>query len=898
MKFRDLPIRRKLLTIISIAAGIGLGLNLILFTAGDLQSKRNAMTSQLNSLAQIVAQTSAAAIRFDDQEAASATLAGLAVRPEIVSATITLPKGRVIAEYPRAQPTLPTGNQKVEDASQRGKNLLHLTQEIRQDGELLGMVAIEADLSDAWRDTLSSLALASLTSLLAFAVAIMMATRLQRSISNPLLQLTAMADAVAADGNHNRRLDLPQGDEIGELANRFNAMLEELQLREADLQRHRDQLEHDVEQRTAQLRLAKDQAESASLAKTRFLANMSHELRTPLNAVIGAAQLLKVGTSDLESQVQMVEAIQKSGTNLLGLIEDILDLSRIEVGELHLNNEDFHLLDCVEAALATASLGARAKGLTLACVVAPEVGAWRRGDSNRLRQIVMNLLGNAIKFTPKGEIVLRIDSGAGMDDLHISVEDTGIGIGPASLPHIFEPFRQADDGANRRFGGSGLGLSIVHQLVQAKGGSISVHSELGHGTRFDITLALPPAANIPVSPPPMGLCVAYYEPNDASAQALAAQLERLGCQAMRVRNRENVRQWLTLSTQKSGSPWLFISLDDPLAATVLEGAVDLIDPEHVIGMTKSSSTQGNRFDQPIRLAHNINKPVLRASLVSQLGMVRRKRHANEPVTVPSTLLARLEAASNIHVLVVEDDALNQTIVCRLLSHAGYVSTAANDGAQALALLSQKNFDLVLMDWQMPDMDGLEVTRRMRSGEAGAWGKTVPIVALTANAFAEDRAACMAAGMNDFLTKPVLADRLMTAVQHWTQGTEYVAPASDLAALDAAKNQMPVYDPSVLAALPMVADGSEPEYAQELLAMFLRSAAQTLKNVERAMVAQDARQLQMVVHTLKSTSAQVGALALSAEAARQEVSVRSGQMLSTSDVERLRTGFVAFASMTS
>ena len=221
----------------------------------------------------------------------------------------------------------------------------------------------------------------------------------------------------------------------------------------------------------AQIDKERQRAEAASMAKTRFLANISHELRTPLNAVIGAAQLLRPSRGDVESQMQMVEAIQKSGSNLLELIEGILDLSRIEVGELKLLAEDFHLLDCIEAALATAALTARAKGLELACIVQPEVVIWRHGDSARLRQLLLNLLGNAVKFTPKGEILLHIERGAQDEDLRISVSDTGVGIGAASLPHIFEPFRQADDAANRRFSGSGLGLSIVHQLVQAMGGT-------------------------------------------------------------------------------------------------------------------------------------------------------------------------------------------------------------------------------------------------------------------------------------------------------------------------------------------------------------------------------------------------------------------------------------------
>ncbi len=392
----------------------------------------------------------------------------------------------------------------------------------------------------------------------------------------------------------------------------------------------------------------RQRAQAASLAKTRFLANMSHELRTPLNAVIGAAQLLKAGAGQPESQAQMVDAIQQSGTNLLGLIESILDLSRIEAGELQLVQEDFQLADCVQAALATARLAADAKGLSLQCVVQPDVPLWRRGDPNRLRQVLLNLLGNAVKFTPSGAVSVQVSRGAQPDDLLIRLSDTGVGIGAASLPHIFEPFRQADDGADRRFGGSGLGLSIVHQLVQAMNGRIDVHSELGQGTRFDIALRLALAAPLP-----------------------------------------------------------------PPAAPV---------PQQ-----PSATTRG-------------------------------------------------AGSAQVHVLVVEDDLLNQTIVCRLLGHAGYTSTAASNGEQALALLGAQAFDLVLMDWQMPDMDGLEVTRRIRAGHAGAVAQGLPIIALTANAFAEDRASCLAAGMNDFLTKPVLADRLIDAVRRWSQADPRDLPA--------------------------------------------------------------------------------------------------------------------------
>ncbi len=625
---------------------------------------------------------------------------------------------------------------------------------------------------------------------------------------------------------------------------------------------------------------ARELAESTSLAKSRFLANMSHELRSPLNAVIGAAQLLKADGGDAGSQEQLVDAIQRSGKNLLGLIENILDISRIEAGEFHLSPGDFHLTDCVDTALATAALAAQTKGLALACIVEPGLQPWRYGDALRLRQILLNLLGNAIKFTPAGDITLRVQRGQTDNVVHITLTDTGVGISAASLPIIFEPFRQADDGASRRFGGSGLGLSIVQQLVVAMGGAISVQSQLGNGTCFDIDLNLPPAKSVPEQPESLGVAIAYFEPHEPSAQALDAQLNALGCEGRRVRSADELRRWLVSRSPQDGSPWLLLACDSPQALNVLEGAVDLVEPDCVIGMTRGDAIGKETVKNLLKLPRNIVKPVLRTALVSRLGTVRRGPSA-APMTVPAELgLIRsgaTAAARVIRVLVVEDDALNQLIVCRLLSHGGYETLAASDGAQALELVASQSFDLVLMDWQMPDMDGLEVTRRLRAGQSGAAGMDMPIVALTANAFAEDRAACLAAGMNDFLTKPVQAELLMNTVKRWTKrvALEPEAPVHRHPESIKSDTRPPAFDPSVIAALPMVADGTEPHYAAELMGMFLDSLAQTLEDIEKSIATKDAVKLRRVVHSLKSSSATVGAMELAALAETHENQLRQG-----------------------
>ena len=541
-------------------------------------------------------------------------------------------------------------------------------------------------------------------------------------------------------------------------------------------------------------------AEAASAAKTRFLANMSHELRTPLNAVIGGAELLRVEQTAPDAQtVQRIDSIQRSGTHLLGLIENILDLSRIEHGEMVLYRENFNLADCLEGAIATATVLAHVKGLCVRFEVAPGLALWRHGDAQRVRQVALNLLGNAVKFTQHGEVSLRLQAASARatpptlaaDWVHISVSDSGVGISEAALPHIFDPFHQADQGSNRRFGGSGLGLSIVRLWVERMGGHVGVQSQLGQGSCF--TVALP----FPLAEPEAQIT------NHDAAKAVAQR------------------------------PML--PLQSPMPACVSAAA--------------SVST----------------------------------------------------SAHSRHILVVEDDEINQAVVCGLLRHAGHRVSAAVNGTQAIAKLTDaNNFDLVFMDCQMPDIDGLEVTRRLRAGQAGPAGQRVPIVALTANAFAEDRTACLVAGMNDFLSKPVLMADLLAAVARAlpqaAAGTVQPASASGAAtaaAADALTASAPAYDPRVLAALPTVADGSAPKYAQELLALFAHSTSASLLAIQAAAKSDDRKVLQRLLHTLKSSSASVGALQLGLLAAAGEADLRQGRMPAVDLHSRLHCSFEAY-----
>lgn len=596
----------------------------------------------------------------------------------------------------------------------------------------------------------------------------------------------------------------------------------------------------------------------------------------------------------------MVEIIRTSGTNLLGLIEHVLDLARIEAGALVLQPQDFNLLDCIEAAAVSSSALAAAKGLRLTCHVDPALALWRHGDGVRLRQLVLNLLGNAVKFTASGDVTVDVQPVDGDPDrLRIHVRDTGIGIAPDALATVFEPFQQADASTTRRYGGSGLGLAICRDLARLMGGDVTVQSIPGVGSCFTLALPLPPAHCGAADADALGLRVAWCEPHEPSAQALDALLQRLGCTSQRCHDLPTLQAFLAVDDSRGRPPWFIVALDCELGRTLLAGALPRLDPCRVLPIDGAATAQQAHAREAIGLVRAMSRPVLRSALVSRLASAR---HAEPPALAALAAQAAPGAGRRAaRVLLVEDDTINQAVVRSMLDHAGFACTVAGNGTSALQMLGHAPYDVVLMDWQMPDMDGLEATRRLRAGRAGDINRAVPVVALTANAFAEDRSACLAAGMNDFVTKPVLASHLVAVVERWAlrdRGPAGSQALPDMAAVPVdSDDAAPAYDPGVMARLPMVADGSDPLYPQRLLRLFARTVDPTFATIEQGIATGDLKAVNRSVHSLKSSAGQVGALALAAEAGRIEAALRRGD--ATTDalpamLQRLRTAQRRFA----
>ncbi|MES2299335.1 MAG: response regulator [Pseudomonadota bacterium] len=947
--FERASLGQKLTIVCLLATGSALLLVFAAYTVSTVLSHRKEESAQLASLAGVIGANSGPALLAREPKRASAILAALGAREEISGAALYARDGTLFARYrasaqdgelaepvpgaPVAAASSPAAQWPIElaaagpddDAAQAApfwSARMRVQQAVLLDQQVVGSVLIEADLVPMWRDIAKSLGVLGAAMLAALVVASAMSARFKASIADPISKLISAAHKVSSSQNTTLRIAHQRSDELGTLIDSFNDMLAQLEGRGAALSHHRDELERQVGVRTAQLEKAKNAAEAASRAKSAFLATMSHEIRTPMNGVLGMADML-LGTQLSDTQRNYTSMVKRSGEHLLVIINDILDFSKIEAGKLTIEYIQFNLWDLLDDIDKAFTPQAQAKHIALEFAIAPDIPIAVYGDPNRLRQIMANLLGNAIKFTERGAITAKVrlasEDSQGVV-LRFEVHDTGIGVSREARERIFDAFSQADNSTTRKYGGTGLGLAISKQLVELMGGKIGIDNALAQGSLFWFTVsfdkrgvALGDAAPFTATAEIRALIV---DEHSSSRAALARQLAMWSVRCSCAERATDALEQLCQAA-RAGTPFDVAVLDMELARTsglALAAAIKAEPATRGTRIVLLSSERCAADPQQRReagVAYQLIKPAREGDLFECVAI--RARGAAAPLALAAPAPPPIPAAATTRarrrrVLLAEDNPVNVEVASAMLESLGLDVVCARNGEQAVAAVraahgkngqgGQRGYDVVLMDCQMPVMDGFAATGAIRRHEqqqrsARAGQTSLPIIAITANALQGDRETCLAAGMDDYLSKPFTQQELASVIGRWIAlppphpGAFDETPASlveDSAPAPASAAGAPLN--LAVASVALAAARSAPAHpardainrdalaniralsrergdalVQKVILAYVDDTPAQLQTLRLAIAAVDAATLRKAAHSLKSSSANVGAEAL-------------------------------------